>query len=271
MRSNKLRDEMPPGLGALAAAAHQGQASVVEALLGSADIDAQTGEDRFSALMLAARAGHREVAALLLDNGAKPNLQNAWGATALMLAAHQSRIDLVELLLARGAEAGLHDTEGWTALVWASRNGHTSIARLLLLADMDEEDLSDVVEGLDLDLQQQRQLRAQVGALRPAAATAVVAAVAAGGGAATEGRQQARGGGRALCVTVRVLAVRGLRPNWLHTTSAAAHAAAERAQGRATALEEAERVVVSENGSFTDATRHPLSPVSTETAPHEFI
>ena len=54
--------------------------------------------------MLACQNGHRDVAELLLDQGANVGQANADGLTALMLARHAERGDVVELLLSRGTQ-----------------------------------------------------------------------------------------------------------------------------------------------------------------------
>ena len=68
-------------------------------------------------LMDAAVGGHERVAALLLQHGARVNLQSSNGGTALMAAAHHGRERVVELLLQHGAEVNLQNSVGCTALM----------------------------------------------------------------------------------------------------------------------------------------------------------
>jgi len=61
-----------------------------------------------------------ERAKILLDKGAKVNLQNKKGETALMMAAYRGHVDTAKLLIDRGANIELKDTSGRTALMTAS-------------------------------------------------------------------------------------------------------------------------------------------------------
>ena len=57
--------------------------------------------------MFAASQDHERLVELLLQHGAKIDLQNSDGGTALMLAAQDGHWRVVELLLQRGAEIDL--------------------------------------------------------------------------------------------------------------------------------------------------------------------
>ena len=107
------------GLTALHWAAESGNLEMVRALIAAgARIDVR-GNREFviretpSALYLAIEGDHGEVAAMLLEAGADPNLScNSSGATALSLAGRRGQSDLVALLLAHGARAnGLLDLD----------------------------------------------------------------------------------------------------------------------------------------------------------------
>ncbi len=101
---------------ALLLAAHHGDlAGVLRSLEEGAHIDAVTFEGqiqsvptRASALLLAIRAQHREIALALIERGADVNLATgpAWGSpeTPLRLAACSGDLPLCEALLARGAD-----------------------------------------------------------------------------------------------------------------------------------------------------------------------
>lgn len=73
-------------------------------------------------LMFAARAGHAQVAAALLDAGAAVNARNDLGVTALHRAVGAGDVATVDLLLARRANPNLPDSRGLTPLHWAARN-----------------------------------------------------------------------------------------------------------------------------------------------------
>ena len=59
--------------------------------------------------MLAAQAGHAQIAQRLLKAQAAPDLRNTLGQTALMLATGGGHNDLVKLLLANGAKTNLRN------------------------------------------------------------------------------------------------------------------------------------------------------------------
>jgi ankyrin repeat protein len=101
-----------------------------------------------SALVVAAHSGHRQLAGLLLERGADPNVQAA-GYGALHIAVRRGDIELIRLLLARGANPNARITQGSpgrrvsadivlgaetigaTPLWLAASLGHTDIMRLL--------------------------------------------------------------------------------------------------------------------------------------------
>ncbi len=99
-----------------------------------AETDAEIG----SPLFMAARSGRVEVARLLLEFGANPNLTNAKGNTALWFAAQsgaepaENRIAVMEALLAAGAEINRRCEDGSTALSFAAWRGPVEVPQFLL-------------------------------------------------------------------------------------------------------------------------------------------
>jgi uncharacterized protein len=92
-------------------AARVGDAASARVLL-AAGADANDSlPDGTSALVLAAHSGHGDVAALLLDNSADPNIF-ATGYTALHAAVLRSDVTLVQALLAHGAKPDVRLTRG---------------------------------------------------------------------------------------------------------------------------------------------------------------
>jgi len=84
------------------------------------------------ALHWAARGGHKDVVALLLDKGADVAATDIDGGTALHWAAEVGHKDVVALLLDKGADVAAMDIDGRTALHWATQGGHKDVVALLL-------------------------------------------------------------------------------------------------------------------------------------------
>jgi hypothetical protein len=82
-------------------------------------------------LHLAAERGRKEIAEVLLDNGAKIDAKNNLGRTPLHIAAGYGQKAVLELLLARGADAGAKDNDGNTPLDAALMKGYQDVVKLL--------------------------------------------------------------------------------------------------------------------------------------------
>ena len=81
----------------------------------------------------------KEIAKLLLDNGADVNMQDRmWGRTALIYAAKRGDLETVELYLQYGAHVTTTDMFGDTALSYAIQRGYTKIAKLLIPKTLQE-------------------------------------------------------------------------------------------------------------------------------------
>ena len=87
---------------------------------------------KVSPLMLAALHGHNDVAQLLLDIGAEPNLAGENGDRALFYAVLEGHLNVVQLLLNKGADVNMEDHFGNTPLHCAALMGHKHVAKLLL-------------------------------------------------------------------------------------------------------------------------------------------
>ncbi len=88
-----------------------------------------------TAIMFAARAGHTEIAKLLIDAKANLNIQGRYaGTTALMWAAQYGSTDIVKLLIEAKANVNLKNKHGQTALTLANENGNREIANILKAA-----------------------------------------------------------------------------------------------------------------------------------------
>ena len=115
----------------LAAAAGLGRAQQVKAMLPSASAD-----DRHRALALAAQLGHPEIVAVLIDAGEDPNRFNPPGTHAHSTPLHQAscagHLAVVKVLIEKGARPDIEDTiHHATALGWAEYCNQPEIARYL--------------------------------------------------------------------------------------------------------------------------------------------
>lgn len=110
------------GWTALMKAVYQGNTTCVEALAARSRQEVNRG------LLVAALTGHKEVAKVLLDNGAEVDSRADDGRTPLMLAASRGDSDLVSLLLQAGADSTLTDKSGGTAGTLAMGKGYKEIA-----------------------------------------------------------------------------------------------------------------------------------------------
>ena len=83
-------------------------------------------------LMVAARAGHLEAVAALLDAGADVDAKViGLGETALHRAAGAGRLAVVDLLIQRGASANAEADDGSIPLHSAAKRGHGQVAKAL--------------------------------------------------------------------------------------------------------------------------------------------
>ena len=95
-----------------------------------AKVNAKSGRNA-TALMAAAKLGHRTIVEYLLQHGASVDLQNNQGVNALIWAADQGHAQIVQVLLAAGANPDLKTDNGYTASSIAKENGHYEIVKIL--------------------------------------------------------------------------------------------------------------------------------------------
>lgn len=142
----------------LAMAIIEDKLAAAEALIASgAPIDAASGTDGFTPLMLAAGkepvqltlgAGRRpiekvrpdypgnlEIARALIAKGANVNAVSNSGLTALMLAAAHNQTPIVGLLIQSGSDAGLRANDGRSALDIAKANGNATVVSMIGLLE----------------------------------------------------------------------------------------------------------------------------------------
>ena len=116
--------------GTIHMAAKAGDAEAVKEFL-AAGTDVKR-DDPFTPLHWAALHGHKEIAELLITNGADVNATTAWGSTPLHKAAQNGHKEIVELLIAKGADVNAKDNRlRKTPLDVAIMRKHAEIADLL--------------------------------------------------------------------------------------------------------------------------------------------
>ena len=126
-------------------AAQAGNLDGVRSAIGKgADLDARTEQGR-TALLLAIRANHVEVASALIAAGADVNAKDANRDTPFLYAGAEGRDAILKLILATG-KADLKDTNryGGTALIPAADRGHVETVRLLLGTEIDVDHVNDL-------------------------------------------------------------------------------------------------------------------------------
>ena len=89
-------------------------------------------------LSWAVQDGHKEIAELLIANGADVNANDHAGTAPLHRAAFRGWEEIAELLIAKGADVNARNNFNyWTPLHWAADRGHKEIAELLITAVSD--------------------------------------------------------------------------------------------------------------------------------------
>lgn len=79
----------------------------------------------------------KELAQLMLEKGANPNVENDIGGTPLIIAISRKKPALVELLLRNGANPNYINIYGFTAIIYAAIHCQPDIVLMLLKKDAD--------------------------------------------------------------------------------------------------------------------------------------
>ena len=123
------------GWTALRHAVHQGYTEIVAMLLeAGARVDVQTGGDMLMEAVVQEQEG---IAKLLIAQGADANASDEMGASVLMHAAWHGQEAVARMLLEAGARANAASEDGNTALMNAVWRGHAGMVRILLAAGAD--------------------------------------------------------------------------------------------------------------------------------------
>jgi len=102
----------------------------------SQDVHGRGFEDNSTALHLACRRGHVEVACILLDNGANAEAQNKRKSTPLHLASRGGHVGVVRVLLDRGTDVTARDELDYTPPMLALISGHMEVINAFLDSDL---------------------------------------------------------------------------------------------------------------------------------------
>ncbi len=113
-----------------------------------AEDESRIGEfcvDGMNALGLAALFGNESVVKCLLDEGASPNVEtrNALHAAPLHAALSKGHKEVAAILVHEGADVNARASGGWTPLHFAAQLGDTETARLLLSEGADPSAMRD--------------------------------------------------------------------------------------------------------------------------------
>ncbi|WP_169083354.1 M48 family metallopeptidase [Paenibacillus sp. PL91] len=119
----------------LLGAASESDLQRVQSLLAAGVDPNATDEEGWTALMWASQLNETAIGAALIDAGADLDMaEMSYEETALTVALYNSSLEMVALLLEEGANPDLQDSEGWTPLMTAASNGDVEATRLLLEA-----------------------------------------------------------------------------------------------------------------------------------------
>jgi hypothetical protein len=127
----KYSQEVPKRMTGLHLAAYFGVEEAVQFLVGSDSPDPKDSYVR-TPLSWAAANGHEAIVKLLLDKGAKLEIEDQYGRTPLSRAAANGHEAIVKLLLDKGAKLEIKDQYGRTPLSRAAVKGHEASVKLLL-------------------------------------------------------------------------------------------------------------------------------------------
>ena len=97
----------------------------------SPDLNARGFFDE-TALHLASRDGHVEVARVLLEHGADVDARDISKWTPLRHALDEGHVEVARVLIENGADVGAQGVDGWMPLHWASRHGQAELVQVLL-------------------------------------------------------------------------------------------------------------------------------------------
>jgi ankyrin repeat protein len=128
-----LNEYAPDGFQPIGLASFFGHVEVVRFLLESGAEVNSSSQNRLKVTPLnsAAAGRHYEIAMLLLERGANPNIRQEGDFVPLHSAAMNGQIEMVKILLQYGADKDLKSLDNKTARDYALENGHKVVAEVL--------------------------------------------------------------------------------------------------------------------------------------------
>ncbi|OAA69912.1 Ankyrin repeat-containing domain protein [Akanthomyces lecanii RCEF 1005] len=130
---------MENGLTALQVAAHYKHLDIAQLLVeNGAKLDVNDGLDGKTPLRIAVEAGNTNLVRMLLKHNANPNMP-ALRDAPIHTAVHSESQDILKLLLDAGAVTELLNGNGETPLIIATGKGNISIAKYLLNLEADAD------------------------------------------------------------------------------------------------------------------------------------
>ena len=125
-------------------AATFGHKEIAELLIAEgADVNTKIDKTGMTPLHYAAFKGHREIAELLIANGADVNAKRGDFTTPLHFSTGGGHKEVAELLIAEGADVNAKDNIEWTPLHRAVLEGQKDVVELLIAAGADVNAKSD--------------------------------------------------------------------------------------------------------------------------------
>ena len=98
---------------------------------GAADVN-ESGEEGWTAMMVAAYQGDLSMVKMLWKSGANLHATNSAGVTPLMVATYNGHADVARYLLNHGADVNDRTPEGRTPLMIAARSGNFRLIQVLV-------------------------------------------------------------------------------------------------------------------------------------------
>ena len=121
------------GSTALMVAARRGHKEVCELLIKKgARVNTISRDEEKTVLMAAAENGHKEVCELLIEEGARVKPMRRYERTALMYAAENGHKEVCQLLIKKGADVKIVSKTRMTVLMFAASWGHKEVCQLLI-------------------------------------------------------------------------------------------------------------------------------------------